>query len=101
MRVVQTDSQGPAHFIAFAVSLVKFVSSEFIRSKEFARASCNNDSLSKLEVEQLKKACRAIWPDCDIYQGGTHIRVTPAGAFKHCSPCPSFYVDLSGERRAP
>lgn len=42
--------------------------------------------------QELIEACRRLWPECDIYGGGTHIRVTPkkiAGQWDQTS----FYVE--------
>jgi hypothetical protein len=38
----------------------------------------------------LKEKCRALWPDCDIYCGSTHFRVTVANQCKETS----FYFDM-------
>jgi len=80
MRVVQTDSHGPAQFIALAVSLVNWVQAE-----------------SPGDKRELERVCNRLWPGCEIYHGHTHMRVTPLLDQKHRS----FYVDLSGVRRQP
>ncbi len=40
-------------------------------------------------LEELKRMCQAIWPGCDFYKGGTHLRVLIDGT----SHGRSFYVE--------
>ncbi len=77
MRVVQTESFGSAPFVGLAVSLVNY-----------AQASDPGNWGALVEL------CQRLWPNADIYRGNTHLRVS-------VSSSSSFYVDLSGERKAP
>lgn len=40
-------------------------------------------------LEHLKSMCASIWPGCDFYRGGTHVRVLIEGT----SGGKSFYVE--------
>lgn len=40
-------------------------------------------------IEHLKCMCASIWPECDFYRGGTHVRVLIEGT----SFGKSFYVE--------
>lgn len=40
-------------------------------------------------LEELKRLCQAVWPACDFYRGGTHIRVLIEGT----SDGKSFYIE--------
>jgi hypothetical protein len=42
------------------------------------------------DLEHLKRMCKGVWPECDFYKGGTHIRVLVSGK----SDGPSVYINL-------
>lgn len=40
--------------------------------------------------EHFTQMCKGVWPECDLYRGGTHLRVLVNGK----SDGPSVYVNL-------
>jgi hypothetical protein len=41
------------------------------------------------DYEEFKRMCQGVWPHCDFYRGGTHLRVLIEGT----SNGASFYVE--------
>jgi hypothetical protein len=46
-------------------------------------------NLAGRDIEALKRMCKGVWPACEFYKGGTHLRVLIEGT----SNGKSFYVE--------
>lgn len=89
MKTIAGESHASPELLCLAHALVVYAQSDFLRRHKATRAS---DPQANQRLV-LKRLFTDLWPDCDIYLGHTHWRVTPFPVGRG-QPSENFYVDL-------